>query len=225
MPFAPDPLPPLTPLKKHAALIIDQERIFCKHRLMTELFEERGNAQTEEVAKRNRLVLGRLKMEEVPVYIIHYGDSNMSLKDVNRKLFRIKATSNTRVVGKNANSAIEGSNLDKILREDKRKILWVMGFNFSACIEETAIDAAKKGYEVYVLLNCVADGYLAALKGHDPIATMRKAGVKFVYARQALDYFRQVNSKFGNYEIDGEIEANPFSGLENDFIYVMSGGN
>ena len=136
-------------------------------------------------------------MQDVPVYIVHYGQNDLQREKVNQKLFKISAQPNNHVVGKNKNSAITGSNIDEKLKDDHRKTLWIMGFNLSACIAQTAIDAVKKGYQAYVLIDCVADGKFAA-SDLSAIQEMRDAGVKFAYSDEALDYFTQINPDIEN---------------------------
>ncbi len=195
--FLSDRLPPATPLSHHAVLIVDQEKRFCKRRLLSYIFEDRGTAQTQRTAKHNAFVLNRFRLQDAPVYIVHFGQGDLDHEKVNQKLFKISAQPNNYVIGKNKNSAMAGSDLDQKLKDDHRKTLWIMGFNLSACIAQTAIDAVKKGYEVYVLIDCVADGKFAA-SDLSAIQEMRDAGVKFAYSDEALDYFAQINPGLEN---------------------------
>ena len=77
-------------------------------------------------------------------------------------------------------SAFEATNLDlaDYLKKEKVDELYISGLATEYCVKETALDAAKKGFDVYVIKEAVAgideDDVAAAL------AEMKEAGVDIV---------------------------------------------
>ena len=81
-------------------------------------------------------------------------------------------------------SAFEATNLDlaQYLNEKEVKELYISGLATEYCVKETALAAAKKGFEVYVIEEAIAgideDDVAAAFE------EMREAGVEFVSAEE-----------------------------------------
>jgi len=79
---------------------------------------------------------------------------------------------------KEAYSGFEGTNLAEILKEKGIKKIYICGVATEYCVKATALDAVRKGFETYLLVD--------AIKGIDPekekevLEEMKKAGVRLV---------------------------------------------
>ncbi|AMQ18929.1 nicotinamidase [Thermococcus peptonophilus] len=79
---------------------------------------------------------------------------------------------------KEAYSGFEGTNLAEILRENGVEKVYICGVATEYCVKATALDAAKHGFETYLLSD--------AVKGINPedekkaLEEMKKAGVKIL---------------------------------------------
>ncbi|MFW5856024.1 MAG: nicotinamidase [Bacillota bacterium] len=85
-------------------------------------------------------------------------------------------------------SAFEATNLDleNYLRERNVATLFITGLALEYCVKETALAAASRGFEVYL----VEDATAGIDKGDIQIAVseMKEAGVKLVSSREILGY-------------------------------------
>jgi nicotinamidase-related amidase len=99
-----------------------------------------------------------------------------------RDFFKVKPDreAGDRVIAKSADSAFEGSNIDVLLQLDEKKTLLISGFNLSACVLETALDARKAGYNVYVLTDIAKDVFPDDKYTQSSYKTMAKKGVHLI---------------------------------------------
>ena len=82
-------------------------------------------------------------------------------------------------------SAFEATSddLEKVLREKKVDDLYVTGLATDYCVRASALDAVKKGFRTYVVLDAIAAVNVKSEDGARALEEMRKAGVALISSR------------------------------------------
>lgn len=127
--------------KKVAVILIDMQDFFLQH------FKE--NIRMTLVNNQLRL-LDKCAEQKMPLIVIEYKARGKFRGSTTSKLDqKIKAIPHVLII-KESNSGFTNTALDKILQGSKIKRLFIMGINANACIQDTAIGAIHRGYQVIV---------------------------------------------------------------------------
>lgn len=169
-----------------ALLVIDVQKEFC------DPSKKRGNQQTEVIAKRIRALVPQFRQASVPVYAIYFDWSAKKKKKEASEVdfYEFQPEPEDVLVGKDRDSAFTGSDIEKILRKDGRKSLLVCGFNVSACVRDTVMDAREKGFDVTLLEDLAGNDNLNPRTPDAALKEMRQAGIEITQSETVL---RQVN--------------------------------
>ncbi|MBI2450009.1 MAG: nicotinamidase [Candidatus Nealsonbacteria bacterium] len=85
---------------------------------------------------------------------------------------------------KEAYSGFDGTDLEKLLKENGVKRVYVCGLATDYCVKETALDAKKVGFETYVII----DACRGVNAKHGDVARaikeMKKAGIQIIISRE-----------------------------------------
>lgn len=105
---------------------------------------------------------------------------------------RLRLPKNVIIISKAFESEVEAysgfqrTELDKILKENGVKRLFVAGLATDYCVKATVLDALKLGYEVYVLVDAVKGVNVRPNDSENAINEMIKAGAKLVTFNQII---------------------------------------
>ncbi len=129
-----------------ALLVIDVQKEFCDPRA------GRGNQRTKRISEQISSIIPEFRKAGIPVYIV-YSNRNAYKPhtEAERGLYKIAVLEGDTLVAKERDSAFAGGPLKDILERDNRKLLLTCGFNLSACVYETVMDARKHGFDVAVM--------------------------------------------------------------------------
>jgi nicotinamidase-related amidase len=129
-----------------AVLVIDVQRQFCD----PEHEEGRGNQETVEASERIAAAIPKFRSAGIPVYAVYF-DTTMNRHPDLVDWYKFRPAYSDTMVPKNNMSAFKSSCIEELLLEKGHKTLLACGFNRSACVAETLIDARSRGFNVIVL--------------------------------------------------------------------------
>lgn len=183
--------------RRYAHLVIDVQKEFCA------AGSSWGTPRTENVAQRIAYITPDIQSAGAYTVFVCYPSTDSdeeTSSDADLHLIDHIKPDITYI--KDTDSAFRsGHGLANTLRKEKITSLILSGFNITACVGLTAIDAIKEGFEVYVLRDCVANGaawgnlYDMVIKGEDQsIEVMKKYGIKVIDADFALQLLRYENA-------------------------------
>lgn len=103
-----------------------------------------------------------LNLESIPTYWIYYRHPKEYFKAEKDCVIgpdgafggmhkAIKPAANDIFIGKDRDSAIQGSDINILLQKENKDTLIVTGFNYHACVYDTVMDARGLGYNVVLL--------------------------------------------------------------------------
>ncbi len=161
----------------------------------------RGNKQTHEAATKIAVIAPQFRQAAIPVIAVHVDLGNFDKPKT--PVFHIfKTEQGDQIFPKNSTSAFKSTLREKfpalkpfnsILSQTGIKTIIICGVNEHACVADTALDARKKGYNVVLLTDAVADDnrqkirpQTNALKDQE----MKDAGVIFMSSAEALKKIR-----------------------------------
>ena len=133
----------------------------------------RGNKTTDKTASKIAELVPLFRQAGIDIYYTytpvsvagHSEDINTAEFGFHR--FKPDATTDT-AVPKTSNSAFQGSNINTLLRQNGIKHLLICGFNLSACVKDTAMDAHDYKYDVTLIKDLTAnDNYNASFISED----------------------------------------------------------
>ncbi len=136
--------------KNTALLVIDVQEEFADPN-----YSPVGNKETKEAAERIASIMPAFRETSIHIYSFYwrYKDEKKEIDPF--KFIPIEGIDT--VIRKDADSAFKGSNIKHILVQNKIKNLLVCGFNISACVEKTILDAKKEKFNVYLLKDLSAN--------------------------------------------------------------------
>lgn len=145
----------IRPYRDIALLVVDVQR-----RYADPVFKERGSLKTERTAKHiAKLVPGFRALGIQPYFVYLFredmAESANNPDDCCGGFYQVSPEPGDILVPKTGASAIDSSDIVQQLTEAGHKKLILVGFNASACIKSTALDAIKAGFEVCVLCDAV----------------------------------------------------------------------
>lgn len=166
-----------------ALMVIDVQKQFCD----PQTNYKRGSFETNLIATNIQDASTAFRKASIPVYAVHFGTKAKTAAEVDFHHFA--PTPKDTLISKITNSAFEGPNnqTNKTLSDDGRKLLLMCGFNLSACVMTTAIDAVTYGYDVCVLEDLTGnDGSNRHCNKAIDIQIMKDSGVTFASSAEAL---------------------------------------
>jgi len=119
-----------------AVLIIDMQDFFLA---------KFGKAVVEDLILDQSKIINWCFKTRTPIFIVQYkgrGEITASLKKV------LKQNSLVSSVVKESNGGFTETNLEDLLNQKKIKNLVLMGVNGSACVQDTAIGALRRGFKI-----------------------------------------------------------------------------
>lgn len=167
----------IDPASNFALIVIDAQDIFCSAK------NRRGSKRMENMCRKIGRAARDFRKACVKVYAV------ATVKDIKKPeklgfchwLPQKKDT----ILLKETWSAFDSGETRTILKSDKKKTLLIAGFNTSACVMKSAIDAVFAGHDVYLLKDLTADekGSYAYNYG---LNMMKQYDVKLITSKQAL---------------------------------------
>lgn len=163
-----------------ALLIVDVQKRYCDPR------GKRGNALTDGVSARISIIAAAYRAMGLPIYVIHTSASPWLGGRPGFHHFRPDRKQDV-LVRKVFDSGFHNGELAEQLRRDGRKSVLVCGFNLSACVRATAIDAKAAGFDVKLVRDLSGnDNY-----NHSPDAIvmgLKKKGIRVVRSRSVTKW-------------------------------------
>lgn len=172
-------LSPFNRAARPALLVIDSQRQFC------DPVWDRGNADTIATAHHIGTMLPAFRRAGLPVYAVYYARS-LEARHEYLDFYGFRPESGDIVLVKKSNSAFKTGATAETLRRAGHTHLLVCGFNYSACVKDTAIDAADAGYHVTVLRDMCANDEWARQSQDWATPKMTAAGVTIAAASWLL---------------------------------------
>jgi len=164
-----------------ALLAIDVQKEFCDPK------GGRGNAETAEISKRIQSLVPEFRKAGIPVYVVYFGSKKKNAADID--FYEFAPQADDVLVAKNDDSAFQGSNIKELLQKNKKKLLLTCGFNLSACVMSTVMDAITEGFEVCLLRDLTGNdnspGNQKNIRRH--LKHMRNKGVTIEQSGKVLE--------------------------------------
>lgn len=177
-------LTPFNRAAKPALLVIDSQKQFC------DPVWDRGNASTVATARHIGRLLPDFRRAGLPVYAIYYARS-LCAKPEYLDYYGFEPAPGDTILIKKSNSAFKTGATAETLRLAGHRQLLICGFNYSACVKDTAIDAAHAGYQVTVLRDMCANDEWAHQSQDWATPKMTEAGVTVAHATWLLPRIAQ----------------------------------
>lgn len=177
----------LSDMDSLAVVVVDVQKEYCDPR------GRRGLPTTHKIAKRIRGAIPAFKKIGLKIYPVYFAHKDQKLRDID--FFRYRPDFSDTLIRKNDDSAFKGSAIDRILQGDRKKSLLVCGFNLSACVKDTILDARRKGYNVIMMEDLTgndADNFGEAGRAGDT----RKMKRRGVHVRKSADILKALKSGF-----------------------------
>ncbi len=133
--------------KDVAVVVVDMQSFFLKnvnHLVKVKLLKNQSE------------ILIWSSKNKMPTIFLEYGDEGISRGKTNSVLINSSDGKFTSSLVKNSNSGFTGTNLDKVLNNFGVSKIILMGINANGCVQDTAIGAIRRNYQV-----CTADGIIA----------------------------------------------------------------
>lgn len=125
-------------------LVIDAQIKFCDPE------GKRGNQETKRISERIQSLMSEFRKINILIYAVYF--SREEIEDPEKiDFYQFKPDLEDKLIRKTADSAFRGSSIKEVLKEDKKKLLLACGFNASACVRSTVLDAKESGFDVCVL--------------------------------------------------------------------------
>jgi nicotinamidase-related amidase len=162
-----------------ALLIIDVQKQFCDPET------GRGNAETVEISERIQSLAPQFRKAGIPVYAVYYSWQKEKASEID--FYKFTPERGDKLVVKNDTSAFAGGNIKRRLKKDKRKLLLACGFNLSACVLRTVVDAREAGFDVCLLRDLSGnDARNEHLDTKDNIQEMIENGITITKSAKVL---------------------------------------
>jgi nicotinamidase-related amidase len=162
-----------------ALLVIDVQKQFCDPK------GERGNNQTRKISERIESLSSEFRKAGIPVYAVYFSYRELPISEID--FYKFTPQPDDKLVAKYMDSAFSGSDIKKTLKKDKRKLLLTCGFNLSACVMSTVLDARKAGFDVCLLRDLSGnDKKNKHLDADDNIQAMLENGVSVEESTKVL---------------------------------------
>jgi len=172
-----------------AHIAIDVQREFSDPH-----YSWRGNFTTSYIAGNIAKLTDAFRAAGIRNYVVYSDRGRLGPDEAYGGLHKISPALPDRLVPKTANSAFSNPDLDGQLRAEGIENLILTGFNLSACVRETALDAAELGFNVILLRDYSADDNAHELDEaavESSLSALRQKGVHVVTAARLLPFLLQ----------------------------------
>ena len=171
-----------------ALLVIDVQKEYCDPR------GSRGNRQTEEISQRIQAITPEFRAAKVPVYAIHFDWTLKKKKTKEIDFHHFIPEKDDILVGKCTDSAFQSGPAKSLFRDHGRKLLLACGFNTSACVKSTVMDARREGYDVCLLTDMVGNDSHNPSSPEYAIEEMKKSDVTMTASDIVLKEIKVANA-------------------------------
>lgn len=145
-------------MSKKAVIIVDMQDFFL---------EKFPKEKAQTLIESQSVVLSLCASKNISVVFLEYKNRGKTIPTL---LKLMKTNSSTKIVIKDSNGGFTNTNLDEILREKKVKNIILMGINASGCVQDTAIGAINRGYNIITAAPVIASN----TKRDERLLTSRK---------------------------------------------------
>lgn len=160
-----------------ALLVIDVQDEFCNP------IREKGTRFTHNTAQRIANMIEEFRAEGVRIYSFYYRLPHE--KGIDPYLYEPQGKD--MVFRKTCDSAFQGTSIERLMNDANVKTVITCGFNLSACVYETVLDARKCKFDTIVVSDLVADGQGVERTSVTAVREMKKEGAKFEYSKHILE--------------------------------------
>jgi nicotinamidase-related amidase len=166
---------------KHAAfLVVDVQARFCDPN------GARGNYETNLISTRIQKLTPAFRKTGASLYAIFYSGLSKP-KEEDADFFKFKPEAGDILIPKKSDSAFTNKKLQKCLKKNGTKTVFVLGVNFNACVCATARAAKQRGYQVYIVDNLTGNdnnnNYSDKIYARN---MMKEEGIQFIDSAQSL---------------------------------------
>lgn len=135
-------------MKNTALVIVDMQNFFLKNSI---------NKDVDSVINNQRKVIDFFNKNNSPIVFLEYQDEKNSRGCVLPVLS--KKAKNKYTIKKLSNGGFTNTDLNKILKDLKIKKIVLVGINANGCVQDTAIGAIRRGYEIISSEDLMANIY------------------------------------------------------------------
>lgn len=135
-------------MKNTALIIIDMQNFFLKNSV---------NKDIKNLIDNQLKVIEFFNKIKAPIIFLEYQDGKNSRGNILPVLK--KQVKNNITIKKLSNGGFTKTNLNNLLKDNNTKKLVLMGINANGCVQDTAIGAINRKYEVYSSEDIIANIY------------------------------------------------------------------
>jgi nicotinamidase-related amidase len=143
--------------------------------------EHNGNEKSRAISERIQSLAEEFR-RVAPIIALYYKT------DTEIEFYKFEPATGDTVVIKTSDSAFQGSDIKSILDKDGQRLLLTCGFNLSACVQSTVMDARKAGFDVCVLEDLTANTDDIWNDAELSLNQMRRAGAFIAPAQKVLTF-------------------------------------
>jgi nicotinamidase-related amidase len=169
-----------------AVIIIDMQDFFL---------EKFTNEKRKVLIENQSRVIAFCMTRKIPIIFVEYQGRGTTTAILQQA---VKDVSDTEIVIKDSNGGFTNTNLDEILHNKNVKNIVLMGINASGCVQDTAIGALHRGYQVITSRGVVA----SSTKRDSDLNTSKKwyseNGLFFEDTDGLIDYIEKVTQSFSS---------------------------
>lgn len=172
--------------KKHkklgdtALFVIDVQDEFCNPA------RTRGTQRTHAAAERIADIIEDFRAEGVRIYSFYYRLPHE--KGIDPYLY--EPAGKDMVFRKTCDSVFQGTSVERLIRDANVKTVITCGFNLSACLYESVLDARKRGFDTIVAGDLVGDGTNVAKPAIEAVREMKDQGARFLHSKKILEQLK-----------------------------------
>lgn len=172
-----------------AHIIIDVQREFCDPAYFSKTEQKYlGSPETRKIAARIAHRTPHFRQTGIQTGFVYFWEGKKGFESSLGGPYFVEKKDGDFTVGKGGNSAMTCGRLREVLDDNGIKNLLISGFNTTACIHDTAVDAVKYGFKTIVLSDCIGD---CRESGQDIAFFMKKMihnGVYLESSQNVLDF-------------------------------------
>ncbi|MDD9901647.1 MAG: cysteine hydrolase [Alphaproteobacteria bacterium] len=174
-----------------AVLVVDAQKEFCDPK------GDRGNESTDKTSDKIASIIPQFRKAAVPVYAIY--TSRQPLPRGKIDFHKFQPAGHDKRAWKPFDSGFECTDLKAKLEKERRKLLLICGFNMSACVMDTALDARRNGFDVCLMLDLTAnDNDNPYGKPQEDLNAMMAEGIQIITSEKALKALSGKKKKRGS---------------------------
>jgi nicotinamidase-related amidase len=162
-----------------ALLIVDAQQQFC------DPLWGGGNQNTLAVCRRIRDIVPAFRTVGLPVMGVYFTNEGNTPRE-RIDYFKFHPAAEDAVLQKTTNSAFASGNTAAHIAAAGYRHLYMCGFNFSACLKATAMQAVNNGYDVTILRDLSANNDFARKPEDVATLEMQNAGIRIIDSASVL---------------------------------------